>query len=97
MSEKEEEQKPAEQQQEKAPEKKPEAKPEVEAKVEAKTEEKPKEGASKKKRVKVSRMTLPEVEKELKTVQEKMGGFQSHFAQDLLARKKVLAESSKRS
>lgn len=101
MSEKEEEQqKPAEPPQEKAAEKKPEEKPKAESKVEAKeakTEEKPKEGAGQKKRPKVSRMTLQEVEKELKAVQEKMGGFQSHFAQDLLARKKVLTESSKRS
>ena len=101
MSEKEEQQKTAEGQ-EKAPEKKPaEVKPKAEAKAEAKpeakAESKPAEGAPEKKGKKISRMTLQEVEAELKTVQEKMGGFQSHFAQDLLARKKVLAESPKRS
>ncbi len=98
--EKEKQQKPAEEQ-EKAAEKKQEAKPKaeekVEAKTEAKTEPKPAEVAPEKKRRKISQMTLQEVEAEIKTVQEKMGGFQSHFAQDLLARKKVLAESSKRS
>jgi len=99
--EKEEQQKPAEVQQEKAAEKNPEAKPKaeekVEAKTEAKTEPKPAESAPEKKRRKIAQMTLQEVEAELKITQEKMGGFQSHFAQDLLARKKALAESSKRS
>ena len=95
--EKEEQQKPAEEQ-EKAAEKKPEAKPKAEAKpAEAKAESKPAESAPKKKRRKISQMALQEIESELKVAQEKMGGFQSHFAQDLLARKKVLAESSKRS
>lgn len=100
MSEKEEQPKPTEPEEkaaEQKPEAKPKAEPKVEAKAETKTEEKPKENVSEKKRIKVSRMTLQEVEKELKVVQEKMGGFQSHFAQDLLARKKVLTESSKRS
>ncbi len=99
--EKEEQQKPVEAEQEKAAEKKPEAKPKteekVEAKAEAKAESKPAEAAPEKKRRKISGMTLKEVEAELKITQEKMGGFQSHFAKDLLARKKVLAESPKRS
>ena len=78
-----------------AAEKKPEAKPKAEAKTEAKTEAKaeakPAEGILEKKRRKVSQMTLQEVEMELKIVQEKMGGFQSNFAQHLLARKKELS------
>ena len=55
-----------------------------------KTSEKPKEHLEKKTK-KISRMTLVEVEKELRAVQEKMGGFDSRFAQHLLARKKELA------
>ena len=96
--EKKEQPKPAEQQEGKASEKKPEAKPKVEAKAEAKAEEKPKESKEgvEKKGKKVSRMALSEVEAGLKVVQEKMGGFQSNFAQHLLARKKILTESSKR-
>ncbi len=47
------------------------------------------------KRKKISRMKLEEVEAEIKIVKEKMGGFQSSFAQHLLARKNQLAESAK--
>ncbi len=45
-----------------------------------------------KKRTKISRMTLVEVETQLKTTKEKMGEFQSSFARHLLARKSELSE-----
>ena len=62
----------------------------------AKAEEAPKEAApSGPKRKKVSRMKFSEVEGELKTVKEKMGGFYSSFARHLLARRKELEISSK--
>ncbi len=48
--------------------------------------------AQEKKGKKISRMTLAEVEEEIKTVKEKMGGFQSAFARNLLARQKELKE-----
>ena len=54
-------------------------------------EEKPAEG-SKNLGKKISEMTLPEVEAGLKVAQEKMGGFQSGFARNLLARKKELTQ-----
>ena len=41
-------------------------------------------------RKKINRLTLDEVEKELKVVKEKMGGFGSHYADHLLLRKKEL-------
>ena len=54
--------------------------------------EKPTSDSEKKKTgKKISQMTLQEVEAGLKMAQEKMGGFQSDFARDLLARKKELA------
>ena len=54
--------------------------------------EKPASDSEKKKTgKKISQMTLQEVEAGLKMAQEKMGGFQSDFARDLLARKKELA------
>ena len=74
---------------EKVSEKKIEEKPKTEAKAEHKETGASKE-TGKKKRKKISRMALPEVEAELKVLKEKMGGFQSAFAQHLLARKKVL-------
>ena len=77
---------------EKASEKKPEEKPKKEEKPEEKEEAKPKAPHGKE-RKKISRMTLDELEKELKTVQEKMGGFRSDFARHLLARKKELTKS----
>lgn len=63
-----------------------------------KTEEqaavKPAAGKSQeKKRRKISRMTLVEVEAQLKTTKEKMGEFQSSFARHLLARKSELSEN----
>ena len=66
-----------------------------EGKAPEQKEEAPK--ASEKKGKKVSQMTLAEVEAELKTVKEKMGGFRSAFAQHLLGRKKELTGSSARS
>ena len=44
-----------------------------------------------KKRQKISRMNLSEVESQLKTTKEKMGAFQSDFARHLLARKSELS------
>jgi len=46
-----------------------------------------------KKMKKISRMTLAEVETQLKTTKEKMGAFQSSFARHLLARKSELSEN----
>ena len=54
---------------------------------------KPEAASEEKKRKKISRMTLAEVEAQLKTAKEKMGAFQSSFAQHLLARKKELTKS----
>lgn len=76
--------------------------PAPEKKAESKAEEKPKEQAEKKEHAekkgkKISRMTLPEVEAGLKGVKEKMGGFESNFAQHLLARKKDLTQPAARS
>lgn len=45
-----------------------------------------------KERRKISRMTLVEVEAQLKMTKEKMGEFQSLFARHLLARKKELTK-----
>ncbi|MBI4387954.1 MAG: hypothetical protein HY582_02800 [Candidatus Omnitrophica bacterium] len=88
----------------KATEEKPQEK--AEHKTEAKPKEKPagevpkkeekKEAASPSgggapKKVKISQMGLPEVERELKNAKEKMGGFSSRYAQDLLDQKKELA------
>ena len=51
---------------------------------------KPAAAEAEKKRKKISRMALAEVEAQLKTTKEKMGEFQSAFAQHLLARKSEL-------
>ncbi len=51
-------------------------------------------GAEEKKRRKISRMKLAEVEAKLKTIKEHMGDFQSDFARHLLARKSELIELS---
>ena len=90
-----EKEKPAEEVKAEQPEeKKVQAKPASElAKEEKKSEAKPAEapkGEGGEKLRKVSRMTLAEVETELKAVKEKMGGFQSSFARHLLARKSEL-------
>lgn len=49
-------------------------------------------GGEEKKRKKISRMSLAEVETQLKMAKEKMGEFQSSFARHLLARKKELTK-----
>lgn len=54
---------------------------------------KPEAAGQEKKGKKISRMTLAEVEAQLKIAKEKMGAFQSSFAQHLLARKKELTKS----
>jgi hypothetical protein len=43
------------------------------------------------KKKKISRMSVQEIEKELKQVQEKMGGLSSVHAQQLVKRKRVCA------
>ncbi|OGW85284.1 MAG: hypothetical protein A3C35_04975 [Omnitrophica bacterium RIFCSPHIGHO2_02_FULL_46_11] len=89
---------PSEKQESKAPasEKPAEPKAAAPAKEEKpKAQEKPE--PAEKKGKKISRMTLAEVEVELKGVQEKMGGFESNFAQHLLARKKELSQPTARS
>jgi len=73
-------------------EKEKEVKP-AEAKEEKKTESKPEApatGKSSDQKKKINQLTLAEVEKELKSVKEKMGGFGSHHAEHLLLRKKEL-------
>ena len=70
--------------------KKEEKKEEVkEKKAPAKEAAAPAEG-SKEKRKKINCMSLPEIESELKNVKEKMGGYGSRHAQELLLRKKEL-------
>ncbi len=54
---------------------------------------KPEAASEEKKGKKISRMTLAEVEAQLKIAKEKMGAYQSSFAQHLLARKKELTKS----
>ncbi len=80
----------AEKKEEKAEKKEEAKKPQAEAKEEKK-EEAPQPGSSEK-RKKVTKMTLAEVEKELKSTQEKMGGFQSRYSLHLLLRKKELTQ-----
>jgi len=77
-----------------------------EAKEEAKAKEQPKKEAAAKEeeapaepkeelkhpRCKVTRMTLEQVEKQLATTQEKMGGLSSHFAKSLLDRRAALLD-----
>lgn len=68
--------------------------PEKEEKPTEQTEEKKPQAAEKspeKKHRKISRMTLTQVDSELKKVKEKMGANQSSFARHLLARKKELS------
>jgi len=61
----------------------------AEKKEDAKKEEALSAGSSDK-RKKVSRMSIAEVEKELKVTQEKMGGLSSRYSLHLLLRKKEL-------
>ena len=51
-----------------------------------------KAGHAEHKKPKISRMTLETVEKALREAKEKMGGFNSRYAQHLLARKQVLSQ-----
>jgi len=57
--------------------------------------EKPEEKTSQEppKKKKVNQMTLAEIEAQLKMVQERMGGFQSKYAQHLLRRKNYLVSN----
>ena len=73
--------------------KKPEQKAEEPKKEEPKKEaaakqEEPKGGV--KKRIKINKMTLDQVEKKLAEAKEKMGSFMSKYARELLKRKKDL-------
>ena len=101
MSEKPEQEQPKEEEKPKAKkeehaEAKKEATPEPKAKKEqATTPQAAAQGEGQPKRKKISRMKLEEVEAEIKSIKEKMGGFQSGFARHLLARRKELADSSK--
>ncbi len=92
MSENEEkkEEKKEEKQEAAKEEKKHEKKEEKETQAEATAE-----SASGDKRKKISRMTLAEVEKEIKSAQEKMGGLRSSFARVLLARKQELSAAKR--
>lgn len=85
----EQEQKPAEQPKTEAPQ--------AEEKTAAEKEEPKREGAPveapTKKRKKVNRMTLEEIEKKLKEVKERMGGITSRYACQLLKRKEQLTSS----
>lgn len=55
------------------------------------TPETPAEGAEKKSIRKVSAMTLKEIDDRLKEVEQKMGGFQSRYAHQLLVKKAELS------
>ena len=70
------------------------AEPQAKAKEEPKAEEKkpvePPKSVRIKKRRKINRMKLPEMEAELKALEEKKGGLRSDFARHLAARKKEL-------
>lgn len=48
------------------------------------------------KRKKITKLSLQEIEKEIKFAQEKMGGLHSVYGRHLLARKKELSESDSR-
>ncbi len=76
---------------EKTKEEKPkEEKPKTEKpKAEKPKEEKP--APAEKKRKKINRMTLKEVDKKLEEIKEKMGNFTSKYAMELLKRKKELS------
>lgn len=53
------------------------------------------EEGAKKKRLKIHKMSLHDVEAKLKLVEEKMGGLQSKYARSLLIQKEELTRSSK--
>jgi hypothetical protein len=44
------------------------------------------------KKKKINRMTLEEIKEKLKAVEERMGGFESKYAQELLKRKNTLGK-----
>jgi len=66
-----------------------EKKPEVEKKPQA-PQQAPE--AAQKKNKKIGQMTLKEVEEKLNSIKEKMGGFDSRYAQELLKRKSALTK-----
>ena len=70
-----------------------EKEPEKAAKSQEPQAAKPAAAEAEKKRKKISRMALTEVEAQLKSTKEKMGEFQSAFARHLLARKSELIEN----
>jgi len=49
-----------------------------------------------KKKKKINKMTLEEIEAQLQIVKEKMGGFDSLYAQHLLRRREILLSKSKK-
>lgn len=46
------------------------------------------------KKVKLSQLTLKEVEEEIKKTQEKMGGLHSHYGRFLVRRKQILTQKN---
>jgi len=54
-----------------------------------------KKEAQAKKKKKINRLTLKELEKKIEQVQQKMGGLTSIYAQQLLTRKEQLLQESK--
>lgn len=76
---------------EKKSEQQKEQKPEAAAKPEA-PQQAPQQApeAAQKKNKKIGQMSLKEVEEKLNFVKEKMGGFDSRYAQELLKRKAAL-------
>ena len=75
-----------------SPEQERREKPHEPPKEEKPKEEKPKEevAPAAKKRKKINRMTLKEIDKKLEEIKEKMGSFTSKYAIELLRRKKEL-------
>ena len=87
------EEKPKEVSKEEKPKETPkEEKPKAEQKPEAKQEQKSAATAppAEKKKKKINKMTLKEIDKKLQEINEKMGGMKSKYALELLKRKKEL-------
>ena len=82
-----EEKKPEEEKPKEAPK---EEKAPAEAKVQAEAPAEAKKEAQEKKKKKINRLTLKELEKRIQEVQSKMGGLTSSYALQLLKRKKQL-------
>ncbi len=78
----------------KKPEEKQVEKESKEAKPSQAPAEEKKEAQAKKKK-KINRLTLKELEKKIEQVQQKMGGLTSIYAQQLLRRKEQLLQESK--